>query len=401
MLGVSRLKGENARAACACEASAILRLAIAAHQQSLDDRTARLATRMRTALAKRRDALADAQHRLAYLHPRAVVARERAEMVRLDRAPAGASGARSFARPATRPAAGATGRLDALSPLKVLARGYAIATRDDGHAIRSIDDVRPGGAIHAPRARRAHRRRRAASSRRSTALARGEPRARPRRGAPMTPRRFAVLGDPVSHSKSPAMQAAAFRALGLPHAYEAIRATAVELPRLGGRCSATERSTASTSPSRTRSASSRSPTPSTTARASPAPPTPSSGRATAGSSPTTPTLRPWPPRSTGSPAAPGDSPESGRSCSGRAARRGRPSSRSGPTSACARSSSARAPSATRRGSGPSRPRPPAPSRPSAWRPSPDARSESHAIVQATSAGMRGADPGEPVADAVD
>lgn len=35
--------------------------------------------------------------------------------------------------------------------------------------------------------------------------------------------RFAVLGDPVAHSKSPAMHRAAFAALGLPHRYEARR----------------------------------------------------------------------------------------------------------------------------------------------------------------------------------
>jgi shikimate dehydrogenase len=42
-------------------------------------------------------------------------------------------------------------------------------------------------------------------------------------------KRFALLGDPVAHSKSPAMHAAAYRALGLPHSYEAIRATQGEL----------------------------------------------------------------------------------------------------------------------------------------------------------------------------
>ena len=46
------------------------------------------------------------------------------------------------------------------------------------------------------------------------------------------PRRFAVLGDPIAHSKSPAMHMAAYRALGLPHSYEAIRATEGELPGL-------------------------------------------------------------------------------------------------------------------------------------------------------------------------
>jgi shikimate dehydrogenase len=45
----------------------------------------------------------------------------------------------------------------------------------------------------------------------------------------MTPLRFAVIGDPVSHSKSPAMHRAALRALGLPHTYEARRTTAAEL----------------------------------------------------------------------------------------------------------------------------------------------------------------------------
>jgi shikimate dehydrogenase len=38
--------------------------------------------------------------------------------------------------------------------------------------------------------------------------------------------RFALLGDPVAHSKSPAMHAAAYRALGMPHTYEAIRVSA-------------------------------------------------------------------------------------------------------------------------------------------------------------------------------
>lgn len=43
------------------------------------------------------------------------------------------------------------------------------------------------------------------------------------------PLRFAVIGSPVAHSKSPAMHGAAFRALGLPHVYEKLETTAAEL----------------------------------------------------------------------------------------------------------------------------------------------------------------------------
>ncbi len=41
--------------------------------------------------------------------------------------------------------------------------------------------------------------------------------------------RFVLLGDPVAHSKSPKMHAAAYRALGLDHTYEAVRVSAEEI----------------------------------------------------------------------------------------------------------------------------------------------------------------------------
>jgi shikimate dehydrogenase len=43
---------------------------------------------------------------------------------------------------------------------------------------------------------------------------------------------FAILGDPVSHSLSPAMHNAAFRALGLDAVYVALRSDATDLPVL-------------------------------------------------------------------------------------------------------------------------------------------------------------------------
>ncbi|NOU33100.1 MAG: shikimate dehydrogenase [Polyangiaceae bacterium] len=46
----------------------------------------------------------------------------------------------------------------------------------------------------------------------------------------MSALRFAVIGDPIGHSKSPRMHAAGFAALGMPHRYEARRVEAKDLP---------------------------------------------------------------------------------------------------------------------------------------------------------------------------
>jgi shikimate dehydrogenase len=56
----------------------------------------------------------------------------------------------------------------------------------------------------------------------------------------MSARRFAVIGDPIGHSKSPVMQGAAMRALGLPHSYEAVRVTVDDLPAIIARLRAGE-----------------------------------------------------------------------------------------------------------------------------------------------------------------
>jgi exodeoxyribonuclease VII large subunit len=122
------------------------RLAIASHQQTLDDRASRLAACGRSLVTGRRDALARMQRRLAFQHPRAVVGRERAELSRLrDRLATVWSTA--FERRVADLQRAAV-RLDALSPLKVLGRGYAIATRGDGRAVRSAGDVAAGDVIH-------------------------------------------------------------------------------------------------------------------------------------------------------------------------------------------------------------------------------------------------------------
>ena len=40
-----------------------------------------------------------------------------------------------------------TAALDAMSPLKVLARGYAIGKQEDGRLLRSVEQVQPGEKI--------------------------------------------------------------------------------------------------------------------------------------------------------------------------------------------------------------------------------------------------------------
>ena len=81
-------------------------------------------------------------HRLAGLHPRIGLARDKAHLLRVtDRLSVRLREGMATRRSSL---AGLTGRLDALSPLRVLGRGYAIAVGTQGKAIRSIADVIPG-----------------------------------------------------------------------------------------------------------------------------------------------------------------------------------------------------------------------------------------------------------------
>lgn len=45
----------------------------------------------------------------------------------------------------------------------------------------------------------------------------------------MTPLRFALIGSPVAHSKSPSMHGAAYAAFGLPHVYEKLETSEAEM----------------------------------------------------------------------------------------------------------------------------------------------------------------------------
>ena len=54
---------------------------------------------------------------------------------------------RELARTAGYPVVGLTAKLDAMSPLKVLSRGYALAAKADGTLVRSASQVAPGDRL--------------------------------------------------------------------------------------------------------------------------------------------------------------------------------------------------------------------------------------------------------------
>ena len=121
------------------------RFAIAERQQHIDELRARLERRFGRAAGRRRASLEALCARLSSRHPRTVVAAARADLGPLV---ARLSAATELRVQVAHGVLGeAASRLDALSPLSVLSRGYSIATRADGRAIRRASDVRPGDDI--------------------------------------------------------------------------------------------------------------------------------------------------------------------------------------------------------------------------------------------------------------
>ena len=118
------------------------RLAVA--RQELDQLDARARHRLSRALAERRRRLADAHHRLETLHPRARLLSHRARLADLEGRAGAAVGRRLSERARRFGALGA--RLDALSPLRVLERGYALARAGDV-VVTSASQVAPGDTL--------------------------------------------------------------------------------------------------------------------------------------------------------------------------------------------------------------------------------------------------------------
>ena len=118
------------------------RYLISLRQQRVDELSHRLAQQGSRDVAARHRRLALAHGRLLAQHPRAVLESGRARLAPLTARLQAAAVAETSDRRLKLGALAAG--LEALSPLSVLERGYAIATRRDGRVVRSPRDLRTG-----------------------------------------------------------------------------------------------------------------------------------------------------------------------------------------------------------------------------------------------------------------
>jgi exodeoxyribonuclease VII large subunit len=165
----ARLAEERARTAKVASAFGDPRLLIASAQQRVDDHVVRMSRIVSRTIARDRETANRLGARLGAAHPRERIARDKGEVLahrtrlfEIVRARVlatrgeveGMSGrlaesARRHLGADHRELEGLAGRLDAMSPLKVLSRGYAIATRTkDGHAVREASEVTRGDKVH-------------------------------------------------------------------------------------------------------------------------------------------------------------------------------------------------------------------------------------------------------------
>lgn len=136
-------------------------------REALDDFTDRAARCLRTAIARRRQDVRQAETRLFRAHPQRRIAIQRAALATAERrlltggtalttGPRAALAAierrllaagRTLTANRRRSLEMLTGKLDALSPLKVLERGYSVTRGLDGQVLRSCQGLKPGEPV--------------------------------------------------------------------------------------------------------------------------------------------------------------------------------------------------------------------------------------------------------------
>ena len=120
------------------------RFVIAARQQELDELSERMARVLRQRLARGQRNQHELLQRLAHRHPERVLARARGELERCSTRLAASTRLQLSVRRKALSACAA--QLHALSPLAVLGRGYAIATRE-GVPVLSSRELSPGDMV--------------------------------------------------------------------------------------------------------------------------------------------------------------------------------------------------------------------------------------------------------------
>lgn len=121
------------------------RSSLGERQQELDDLELRLREASQRAMGQRHDKALRLSGRLSARHPRSVVEHARGELL------AGAERLKAAGRRLTEQRVAQlsllAGRMQEMSPLAVLGRGYAIALRRDGRALRRADDAAEGEGL--------------------------------------------------------------------------------------------------------------------------------------------------------------------------------------------------------------------------------------------------------------
>ncbi|MBI2395715.1 MAG: exodeoxyribonuclease VII large subunit [Deltaproteobacteria bacterium] len=141
----SRMQGDAATLARLDRRVRAPERALAMRRQLVDDLADRMAQSMRGRIAERAREKEHLERRLAARHPRTVLADSRRALAPLPFRLRAAI-ARVLEQERSRVAMVAH-KLDAISPLAVLARGYAIALGPDGRAVRDARDVRVGDRL--------------------------------------------------------------------------------------------------------------------------------------------------------------------------------------------------------------------------------------------------------------